>query len=104
MFSYPHVFLDEYWAAFVFSAKKPPKKQNKQTNKIQSNEASALKASSDLPGQRPHPKSFLNHFEYTQFHQTAFTIVQIFPTQAYHSCQVLRHQDKFVFEVNVRYD
>ena len=30
-------------------------------------------------------------------------MVQIFPTQAYHSCQVLMHRDKFVFQVNFRY-
>ena len=33
----------------------------------------------------------------------ALTIVQIFSTQASHSWQVLRHQNKFVFEVNFRY-
>ena len=30
-------------------------------------------------------------------------MVQIFPTQAYHSCKVLMHRDKFVFQVNFRY-
>ena len=30
-------------------------------------------------------------------------MVYILPTQAHHSRQFLRHHDKFVFQVNVRY-
>ena len=63
-----------------------------------------MKCVSGLPGQRPHPKYYLNQFEETQFHQIAFTMVQIFPTHACHSCQVLRHQDKFNFQVHDRYE
>ena len=37
--------------------------QQKKKQKKQSNEAGALKDIFGLPGQRPHPKYYLNHFE-----------------------------------------
>ena len=45
-------------AAFVFSVKKEKKKKRKKPNKV-----GALKGISGLPGQHPHPKYYLNHFE-----------------------------------------
>ena len=53
MFFYAHVLLTNIVAAFVFQCKK----------KKQPNEAGALKGVFSLPGQRPHPKYYLNHFE-----------------------------------------
>ena len=47
-------FLTNIVAAFVFQCKK---------NKKQPNEAGALKDVSGLPGECPHPKYYLNHFE-----------------------------------------
>ena len=51
------MLLNDIVAAFVFSAKK------KRERKKKPSEAGALKGVSDLPGQQPHPKYYLNHLE-----------------------------------------
>ena len=58
MFFYACVLLNDIVAAFVFSAKKKKRERKKKPS-----EAGALKGVSDLPGQRPHPKYYLNHLE-----------------------------------------
>ena len=69
MFFYAYVFVDLFRGCFcVYLVQKKPK------------EASALKGVSGTPGQCPHPKHLLNHFEQTQLHRITSMMVQVFPT------------------------